>query len=125
MIPFEEIRMRRFMMVLVLPVALLLLSGCSGAVVGRWQMAHTGLNRHVFAINKAEFKSDGTYAASATVEGVTSDETGDYEFDGFKLRMRPNRGGARVFDARIIGNELQLVDGKRKVVMVRAERAGG
>ena len=113
--------MRRYMMLLTISAAWPLLSGCSGAVVGRWQMEHTALNRQVFAINKAEFRADGTYAASTTVEGVTHDETGDYEFDGFKLRMRPDRGGARVFDAKVVGNELQLVDGKRKVVMVRSQ----
>ena len=73
----------------------LLLTGCQGAIQGDWYLAEATPNRQVFSIDKANFRADGTYSASTTIEGVTNNEKGTYEFSGFKLKLLPQAGGQR------------------------------
>lgn len=106
---------------LALLAAPLLLTGCAGAIHGRWHLAETARNKQFFSIDKAEFRPNGTYTATTTIEGVTHTEDGAYDFNGFTLRMRPVKGGQRSYTANVRGNELQIVAGPKKALLVRGE----
>ncbi len=99
-----------------------LLGGCQGAVVGDWHMVEAAQNRQVFSVDRASFKSDSSFAATTMLEGVTHDETGTYEFNGFTLRMRPKGGGVRSYTASLSFGRLTLVSGKWRVVLERGKR---
>lgn len=100
-------------------VLLCIACGCSGAVIGRWRMVEVVPNREVFSIDRAEFRRDGTFKASAVIDGKKLDESGEYEFTGFKLILRPAAGGVRRFDALLRLNRLEVTQGNRKVVLAK------
>ncbi len=95
------------------------ITGCSGAVVGRWRLVEVAPSRELFAIERAEFRRDGSFTASSTIDGKKLEEGGRYEFTGFKLILRPSAGGVRKFDALLRLNRLEVTQGKRKVVLQR------
>ena len=100
-------------------VGLSLLSGCGRAIVGDWRMVSATPNREVFGIDHATFGRDGTFSATMTVEGLTADRTGRYEFNGFKLKLRPQGGGQRAYLAHVGASKLEITDGDRHVVLKR------
>lgn len=100
--------------VLMLAIAL---TGCGGAVVGRWQMVEAIPNREVFSISKAHFQKGGTFTATTTIEGLTADLVGKYTFNGFRLKLYPEAGGHREYMATVKPGRLDIRDGDRKVIM--------
>jgi hypothetical protein len=101
---------------------LLLLGGCQGAVQGDWYLVAAKPNRQTFSIDNATFRPDGTYAATMTLEGVTNNEKGTYDFDGIKLRMRPQAGGQRAYTVQLLPGQLQIGDAQRHVVLQKGKR---
>lgn len=98
-------------------VGLSLLAGCGRAIVGDWRMVSATPNREVFSIDHATFGRDGAFAATMTVEGLTADQTGTYDFNGFKLKLRPQGGGQRSYLANVGPGKLEIADGERRVVL--------
>ncbi len=98
-------------------LALTTLPGCSGTLIGHWRMVEVVPNRQVFSIDNATFNRDGTYTATTIIKGKTLDESGRYEFNGFKLTFQPDGGGRRQYNALLKLNELEITDAKLKVVL--------
>jgi hypothetical protein len=99
-----------------------LLSGCGGAIVGDWYLVEANPNRQVFGIDNASFRSDGTFSAAMTIEGLTTEEKGTYDFNGFKLKLRPKAGGQRTYLANVQPGRLEIANGQRKVVLKKGRR---
>ena len=100
----------------------LVLAGCQGAIQGDWYLAEATPNRQVFSIDKASFRADGTYSATTTIEGVTNNEKGTYEFSGFKLTLLPQAGGQRSYTASMQPGQLQLATGNRRIVLKKGTK---
>ncbi len=108
-----------------LGLSLTCLTGCQGAILGKWRLAEAVPNRHTFSIDHVAFNRDGTYSATVTIEGSTTQDTGTYDFDGFKLRLRPKAGGQRAYSVTLSPGQMTLLsmsDTSRKVVL---KHAGG
>ena len=101
-----------------------LVAGCQGVIHGDWHMVEVVPNRQVFCVDNAAFRPDGTYSATTTLEGVTTEEKGTYEFTGFKLMLRPSGGGQRTYLAQAHPGRLQLTSDKRKVVLEKGKKGG-
>ena len=101
---------------------ILLLAGCQGAVIGDWYLVQAKPNRQTFSIDHATFRRDATYAAIVTIEGVTNDEKGTYDFDGMKLRLRPQGGGQRSYTVQLLPGQLQVGDSRRHVLLQKGNR---
>jgi hypothetical protein len=117
-------RGRRLTAGLVCLLALPLLAGCRGAIVGDWHLVEAVPNREVFAIDGASFRRDGTFSATTTIEGLTASERGTYDFNGIKLKLRPQAGGQRTYSAMLKLNRLEIMDGKRRVVLQKGAKGG-
>ncbi len=102
---------------MLLALLLTLLGGCRGAIVGRWGMVEAVPNREVFSIDDATFHNDGSFTATSTIEGLTTREEGQFSFNGFKLTLRPQAGGQRVYYTHLKGKRLEITNGDRKVVL--------
>ena len=99
-----------------------LLAGCHGAIVGDWRLVEAIPNSQTFALDKVTFRSNSTFTATTTIEGVTNVEDGTYEFDGVKLKLQPKSGGLRSYTAALKLNRLELSSGKRKVALEKGKR---
>lgn len=115
-------RGRRGWQVLVLAALSVPLSGCAGAVVGRWRLAQAVPNRETFSLDNVEFRNDGTFSARTTIEGATRDESGTFDYNGSKLKLRPKEGGQRTYAAMVRFGRLEITHGKRHVVLTRVAR---
>ena len=93
------------------------LCGCQGAVVGSWYLEKAIPNREVLSFKDVYFEKDGSFAATTTIEGLTTRETGTYEFNGWQLKLRPKAGGQRTYSAILRGRRLEITSGQRKVVL--------
>lgn len=103
--------------VLLSSLAVAFVTGCGVSVVGDWRCVKALPNRDVFAIEDASFHSDDTFAMRFTEDGRTRNEEGGYDFNGFKLVLRPRGGGRREFTAvRRIGT-LEVSQGERRVYL--------
>jgi len=98
------------------------LTGCSGALIGDWHLVEAIPNRETFSLDNVTFRRDGTFSAVTTVEGLTNNEQGEYDFNGWKLRLRPRAGGQRSYSAWLKATRLELRDGQRKVVLQKGKR---
>jgi hypothetical protein len=96
--------------------------GCGLSVTGQWRLVKAIPSREVFAIDEAQFARDGTFAATVTIEGKTAREKGTYEFNGFKLTLRPQAGGQRRYDAVERFGKLEVIDGERKVILEKTRK---
>lgn len=96
--------------------------GCRGAVAGYWELSQAVPSPEVFALDDVTFERDGTYRATVTREGRTTNETGQFSFNGLKLTLRPAAGGQRSYTASVKLSELRVIDGTRRVVLRRAEK---
>lgn len=103
-------------------VFVLMLPGCATTIAGNWHMVEAVPSRQVFALDDVHFGKDGHFSAKYTVEGRTSAAQGTYDFNGIALKLRPDAGGQRRYQATLIGQRLELVDGNRKVVLTRGRR---
>jgi hypothetical protein len=101
------------------PLLLLLpgLAGCQRALVGEWDLVEAIPNREAFSIDNARFSADGTFSATTTIEGLTSEETGTYAFNGWELRLRPRAGGQRTYASYLKMDKLHIRSGERVVVL--------
>lgn len=96
------------------------LAGCQRMVAGHWTLLETTPNRELFRIEDATFNKDGSYSATTTVEGRTTVEKGQYDFNGFKLRLLPAAGGQHIYDAVLKVNRLELSSGSRRVILKKS-----
>jgi hypothetical protein len=100
-----------------------LATGCGGMVTGHWYLGKAIPSKEIFAIDDVDFARDGSFTARVTIEGKTCSERGTYEFNGFKLTMRPQAGGQRRYNAVLKGRTLEVLDGDRKVILRKGEKA--
>ncbi len=100
-------------------VVLVGLAGCSRTIVGHYDLVRSTPNPDAFAIDDADFDRDGRYAALVTIGGHTARETGEYEFNGYKLTLRPAAGGQRKYNATVKPGRLEVFSGKRAVYLKR------
>ena len=80
---------------------LVALSGCGRALVGTWRtesIEPPESARH-FELAKVTFNEDGTYTAAATCHGKSRQDSGNYAFDGFKLKLETRDGKTRTYGA--------------------------
>jgi hypothetical protein len=98
--------------------------GCGGALAGQWHMIQTIPNKDMFNIDDAHFREDGSFTATTTIDGKTLREVGTYEFNGFKLTMRPQAGGQRIYTTTLKVTQLEISDGKRRVILQKGPRQG-
>jgi hypothetical protein len=103
-------------------VLLLCATGCGLSVTGHWRLIKAIPSKEVFAIDEAHFARDGSFTATVTIEGKTARETGKYEFNGFKLTLRPQAGGQRRYDAVERFGKLEVIDGERKVILQKTRK---
>lgn len=104
-------------------IALLLsITGCSASIRGDWHLVKAIPNRETFAIDEVSFDKSGAFEATMTHDGTTSRTRGTYEFNGFKLTFRPVGGGQRQYNAVLKVNRLEILDGKRQVILQRGRR---
>ncbi|MCK4341986.1 MAG: lipocalin family protein [Phycisphaerae bacterium] len=99
-----------------------LLGGCKGAIAGEWHLVKAVPNREVFSIDNATFSRDGTFSATTTIEGLTTDEKGTYDFNGWQLKLRPQAGGQRTYSTTRKVDRLEIRDGKRTVVLKKGKK---
>lgn len=121
MVPEPHVRLGRIGGLTLLGLAPLLW-GCQGVIHGDWHLVQAVPNRQVFCIDNATFRPDGTYSATTTLEGVTTEEKGAYEFTGFKLKLRPSGGGQRTYVAQAQPGRITLTSDKRKVVLEKGKK---
>ena len=107
-----------------LGVLALLAAGCSGVIAGDWHMTKAIPNKQIFAIEDAYFARDGTFTATVTIEGKTVREKGKYDFNGFRLTMRPQGGGQRRYNTVLKGRTLEIHDDERKVLLKKGKKSG-
>jgi hypothetical protein len=100
---------------------LTLAAGCAAALTGHWRLVRATPDREVFALDEVEFASDGSYAATITIEGKTAREKGTFRFDGFKLALRPAAGGQREYPALVKLGDLEVRDGQSLVRLQRSQ----
>ncbi len=103
-------------------VGTLLATGCGGAIVGYWRLHDAKPNRQVFSLDHANFRSDGTFAVTTTIEGMTQRESGTYKFIGYKLKLHPEGGGQRAYTSKLRGGRLELRDGDNVVVLKKSTK---
>jgi len=113
-------RVRRMNLMIGLVGLLLPLVGCQQVLVGRWKLIEAVPNRQTFALDNVEFRGDGSFAATTTIEGKTTEETGTYEFDGGRLKLRPSAGGQRSYPTMLKFDRLEITYGKRHAILQRA-----
>jgi hypothetical protein len=115
--------LKRTLVPLALPLLLAVLTGCQGAIVGHWKLHRAIPNPSIFSIDDAAFRRDGTFDATTTIEGRTAEETGTYDFNGFKLKLRPAAGGQRAYIVHFEGGRLVLKHGDARAIL-RKTRGG-
>lgn len=103
-------------------VLLAALTGCQRQLAGTWQLVEAKPSREVFALDDAQFTKAGRYDLRITIEGHTRQESGDFQFNGFDLTLRPDVGGRRVYNARLSGHTLTVTDAGRRVTLQRSRR---
>lgn len=102
-------------------VLLGVLTGCSGALRGDWHMVEAIPNKDVFSVDEVSFARDGGFSATSTIDGKTLREVGTYKFNGFKLILHPQAGGRREYQAVVRLRTLEIIDGKRKVILKKGK----
>ena len=110
------------------PIALLclalpMLTGCAGSIVGHWSLTKAVPNKQTLAIDNARFARDGTYTADVTIEGKTVREEGRYKYNGFKLTMLPAGGGQHRYNTMIRGSSMDVIDGERKLILRKGSKS--
>ena len=80
---------------------LMALSGCSNVLVGTWhtESVDPPESAKVFQLIKVTFNEDGTYTAAATHEGKSRQSSGNFSYDGFKLKLETKEGTVRTYGA--------------------------
>jgi len=97
--------------------------GCRGVLAGDWHLCKAIPSTEVFAIDEAHFDHDGRFTATVTIEGKTARERGAYEFNGFKLTLRPQAGGERRYNAVLKATTFEVLDGDRKVILRKGRKS--
>lgn len=97
--------MRRCVMS-VLAVLMLSAGGCS--IAGRWEAVSVSPDtaKDKFPLQMVTFDNEGMYSATCTMEGTTETSTGQYTWDGMKLKITPKEGTTRTYTG------YQRMDGK-------------
>lgn len=120
----KPVAMRRFLVGLVVGVVFCGAGmGCKQSLHGHWELVQAVPNRDTFSLDDLSFRPDGTFSATTTFEGRTKAESGTYDFNGFKLWLRPQAGGQREYLASVKLGRLQIKDGDRRAVLERTGKA--
>jgi hypothetical protein len=98
------------------------LAGCRGSIAGDWHMVRCTPNRETFSIDDVSFARDGGYTAKTILEGRSADETGTFDFNGYKLTLRPAAGGQRSYNAVLRLRELDISDRGRQVLLRKGKK---
>ncbi|TWT43812.1 hypothetical protein RAS1_02120 [Phycisphaerae bacterium RAS1] len=96
---------------------LLTLASCRAGLHGDWHMVECNPNPQVFCIDDAAFHGDGTYAATTTRGGRTLREIGSYQYNGFRLTLLPQAGGAYRYQAALRLSGLEITDNEKRVLL--------
>ena len=77
------------------------LSGCNNALVGTWRTESVSPPEaaKTFQLIKVTFNKDGTYTAASTYEGKSRQSSGNFAFDGFRLKLENKDGTVRTYGA--------------------------
>lgn len=85
--------------------------GCANQIHGKWVADGTPPGDAKCTMQTMEFKSDGTFTASASVQGRATPMDGKYEYCCCKLKLDSSDGKHREYDACIwMGSKLKVVD---------------
>lgn len=103
-------------------ILLPMLGGCGGAIVGDWHLLQATPNRETFSIDDATFRRDGTFTAATTIDGVTTRDSGRYEFVGYRLTLRLDAGGQRSYPTTLRLGRLEISDRNRKAVLKKGRK---
>ena len=97
--------------------------GCARLIAGHYVLVRATPNPEAFAIDDADFYKAGRYQALITLGGRSARESGEYEFNGYRLTLRPAAGGVRQFNAVAKpGGTLELMLGENKAILRRVGR---
>lgn len=103
------------LLVLALPC---LVAGCASSLVGDWKIENAPPSDELY-ISHIRFRDDGSYTGVARVKGqdpVLLD--GNYNFNGFKLRLKRLGKQDHVYPATfIVGGKLQIRDGSTQYML--------
>lgn len=96
--------MRRCASMILASLVVVALVGCNDTLKGSWTTKEVKPpeNAEKFTIGRITFeKADGKYMydSSATYGGAEEASKGEYNFDGFKLKLMTDTGKERVYDA--------------------------
>ncbi len=98
-------------------------SGCARLITGHYVLVRATPNPEAFAVDDADFDSAGRYRALITLGGRSARESGEYNFNGYRLTLRPAAGGVRQFNAVARpGGTLELMLGENKAILKRVGR---
>jgi hypothetical protein len=87
------------------------LAGCASQLHGTWMADGTPPAGAKCTMQSMEFKDDGTFTASANVEGKAMPMEGKYKYNGCKLMLDASDGKHREYDACIwMGSKMKVVD---------------
>ena len=90
---------------------LVALSGCNNALVGTWrtESVNPPESAKTFQLIKVTFNKDGTYTAAATEEGKSRQMSGNYDFNGFELKLENKDGTVRTYGAMLDSFKNELI----------------
>jgi hypothetical protein len=101
--------MQRHLRTIVLLSVVALISGCS--IAGTWKTVKTDPADQASACpsEMVTFNDEGGYTATGQHGGEAVTSTGTYEWDGFKLTVKPAEGETRVYPGHYDAFTSQLV----------------
>lgn len=106
---------------ILLAVLALTSSGCSRAISGHYELIRATPNPEAFSMDDVHFTRDARYTALVTLGGRTSRESGTYEFNGYKLTLRPAGGGQRKYNAAARPKSLNVFLNEKKVYLKKVK----
>lgn len=115
-----KLRNRVFMTILLTSLSLAA-SGCGRAISGHYELIRATPNPDDFAMDDVDFTRDGRYTALVTLGGRTSRENGSYEFNGYKLTLRPAGGGQRKYNAAARPRSLNIFINEKKIYLKKVK----
>ena len=113
-------RIASISLIVALASLLIVGSGCSRAISGHYELVRATPNPDDFSMDDVDFTRDGRYTAKVTLGGRTSRESGTYEFNGYKLTLRPAGGGRRKYNASAGPKKLSVFIEEKKVILRKA-----
>ena len=100
-----------------LALALAMVVGCSGALVGTWKAEAPLKDANELSLNTVTFRNDGTYSAVGKKGDENMNLAGKYEFNGFNLKLKSPGKPEKTYGATYMmmgGGKLELKSGNSK-----------